>query len=120
MTNNDLSNPTPEEMALAGITHLCSLVATSLLLNVFVPVIIMRISDSPFVKNQAKEALNFQINVLIWTLICIFLCFVLIGIPLAIILAIVAIVLPICAAISVAGGKAYRYPVTWRSSSKRR
>jgi uncharacterized Tic20 family protein len=114
MTNFDLSNPTAEERSLALITHLCSLVATSLLMNVFVPVIIMCISDSPFVKDQAKEALNFQLNVLIWGLICIFLCFVFIGIPLLIILAIGAIVLPICASISVAGGKAYRYPLAWR------
>jgi uncharacterized protein len=114
MTYNELSDPTPEEISLAVITHLCSLVATSLLLNLVVPVIIMCISDSPFVKNQAKEALNFQISVVIWSLIGIALCFVLIGIPFLIILAIGAIVLPICATLTVAGGKAYRYPVTFR------
>ncbi len=114
MSGINLIDPTSEERTLAVICHLLSLVATSLLLNIVVPVVIMCISDSPFVKGQAKEALNFQISVIIWALISFVLCFVFVGVPMLIVLAIAAIVLPILAAVSVSSGTAYRYPLTFR------
>lgn len=114
MPSIKLNDPTGEETALAIICHLVSLVATSFLCNVFVPIIIMCLSDSPYVKDQAREALNFQISVVLWALIGFALCFVLVGIPLLIVLAIAAIVLPICACFAVLNGNAYRYPLTFR------
>lgn len=99
---------------MAVICHLVSLVATSLLLNLVVPIVIMCITESAFVKHQAKEVLNFQISVVLWAIISFVLCFVVVGIPMLIILAIAAIILPICAAISASSGTAYRYPLTFR------
>lgn len=112
MSNFD--NPTSEERALAAICHLVSLVATSVLCNLLVPVAILCISPSPYVKKQAIEALNFQISVVFWALISFALCFVFIGIPMLIVLAIAAIILPIIATVSVSGGADYRYPLTFR------
>ena len=99
---------------MAVICHLVSLVATGLLCNLVVPIVIMCITDSAFVKHQAKEVLNFQISIVLWAIISALLCFVLVGIPMLIILAIAAIILPIFAAVSVSGGTAYRYPLTFR------
>ncbi|HEY9733259.1 MAG TPA: DUF4870 domain-containing protein [Drouetiella sp.] len=105
---------TSEERAVAVCCHLLSLVATSVLLNLLVPLVIMMISDSPFVKGQAKECLNFQISIMFWAFISFLCCFIFIGFGMFIILAILALVLPIVAAFSVGGGEAYRYPLTFR------
>lgn len=112
---SNLSNGvTGEERGLAVICHLVSLVATSLLCNIFVPIVIMCVSESPFVKKQAKEALNFQISVVFWALISIAACFIFVGFFMLIVLAVAAIVLPIIAAIKVSAGEDYRYPLTFR------
>lgn len=60
-----------------------------------------------FVDDQGKEALNFQITMLIATLLCIASC---IGVPLAWVLGIADIVLTIVAALKANDGVAYRYP----------
>jgi len=114
MSSIEFNEATGEEIGLSIVVHLVSLVATSFLCNLLVPIVILCITDSPFVKNQAREALNFQISVVLWALICVPLCFVLIGIPMAIALTLAAIILPICATVTVLGGKAYRYPLTFR------
>lgn len=99
---------------MAAICHIVSLVATSFCLNWLVPILIMVTTDSPFVKQQAKEALNFQISVIIWALVSALLCFVIIGIPMLIVLAIAAFILPIIAALSAGSATDYRYPLTFR------
>ncbi|CAN5135291.1 DUF4870 domain-containing protein [soil metagenome] len=111
---SSFEDPTGEERALAIVCHLVPLILASVCLNLLMPIIIMCISDSPFVKNQAKEALNFQISVVIWAIVSFALCFIVIGIPMLIFLAIAAIVLPILATISAYNGTRYRYPLTFR------
>lgn len=112
--SNNFDGPTGEERALSAICHLVSLVATSILCNIFVPIVIMCISDSPFVKQQAKEALNFQISVVFWALISFAACLIVVGFFMLIVLAVAAIVLPIIATVKVSNGEAYRYPLTFR------
>ncbi|WP_063672291.1 DUF4870 domain-containing protein [Dyella thiooxydans] len=68
----------------------------------------------PFVDDQAKEALNFNITVMIAGAICWILVFVLIGFLLLWALAIVWIVFTIIAAIKANEGVAYRYPFALR------
>lgn len=68
----------------------------------------------PFVDDQAKEALNFNITVMIAGAICWILVFVLIGFLLLWALAIVWIVFTIIAAIKTNEGVAYRYPFALR------
>lgn len=66
------------------------------------------------VDDQGKEALNFQISVMIWALIAGLLCIVLIGIPLIIALVVFDFVVTIMAAIQANQGNCYRYPMTIR------
>ncbi|HEX5305321.1 MAG TPA: DUF4870 domain-containing protein [Dyella sp.] len=68
----------------------------------------------PFVADQAKEALNFNITVMIAGAICWILVFVLIGIVLLWALGIVWIVFTIIAAIKANEGVRYRYPFALR------
>jgi uncharacterized Tic20 family protein len=68
----------------------------------------------PFVADQAKEALNFNITVMIAGAICWILVFVLIGFVLLWALAIVWIVFTIMAAVKANEGVTYRYPFALR------
>jgi uncharacterized protein len=66
------------------------------------------------VDEQGKEALNFQISLMIYGIIAGILCLILIGFLLLIALAVLQIVLVIIAAIKVSNGEHYRYPLTIR------
>ena len=68
----------------------------------------------PFVDDQGKEALNFQITVTLMLGVCVLLMLVLIGLLLAWVVGIAALVLVIIAAIKSNEGTAYRYPFCWR------
>jgi uncharacterized protein len=71
-------------------------------------------TEDKFAKEEAKEALNFQITVAIAMLVASILTVVLIGILLFPIILIGNLVFCILGAISVSDGKSYRYPVTLR------
>ena len=68
----------------------------------------------PFVAEQAKESLNFQITVFLLALIGVALIFVLIGFVLLWILGLANLVLVFIAAVQVSEGKPYRYPFCLR------
>ena len=68
----------------------------------------------PFVAEQAKESLNFQITVLLLGLAFLVLALVLIGFVLLWILGLVNLVLVIIAAVQVSDGKPFRYPFCLR------
>ena len=72
----------------------------------------------PFIDDQAKEALNFQISVTIYAIGAVLLCFTvilaIIGIPVLIGLHVFQIVCIIIAAIKANDGVAFRYPLTLR------
>lgn len=84
--------------------------------NVLGPLVIWLVNreQMPFVDDQGKEALNFNISMLIYGIVCALLIFVLIGILLLIILGLAHIILTIIAAIKANNGEAYRYPLTIR------
>lgn len=67
-----------------------------------------------FVDDQGKEALNFQITVMIAALICFALMFLLIGFVLLPAVGIASLVFIILAAVKASGGVHYRYPYTIR------
>jgi hypothetical protein len=68
----------------------------------------------PFVADQAKESLNFQITVFLLGLLFFMLIVVLVGVVLLWILGVVNVVLVIIAAIKVRDGVPYRYPFCLR------
>jgi len=71
-------------------------------------------SDKTWVINEAKEALNFQITILIAMFVCAALTLILIGLFLIPIVAIAALVLAIMAGLKANSGESYRYPFTLR------
>jgi len=99
---------------------LCHLAAFSAVFtgvgSVLGPLIVwlLKRNDSPFVDDQGKESLNFQITMAIAFAFCIVLCFIWIGFLLLPIVGIVDIVLTITAAIRASDGIAYRYPFSLR------
>lgn len=84
--------------------------------NVLGPLVVWLIkrNDFDFVDDQGKEALNFQITVMIGVLIGFVLTFILIGILVIAVVGITAVVLTIIAAIKANQGERYRYPVCIR------
>ncbi len=69
---------------------------------------------SPFVDEQGKEALNFQITMFIGLILAGLLSIVLIGIPLLIVIGLAMIILPVIGAVQASSGEHYRYPFTLR------
>jgi uncharacterized Tic20 family protein len=67
--------------------------------------------DHPFIDDQGKEAVNFQLSMTIYTVI---LCCTIIGIVLALALWVTDLVLIIIAASKAGDGEAYRYPLSLR------
>ncbi|MCE5185163.1 MAG: DUF4870 domain-containing protein [Planctomycetaceae bacterium] len=106
-----IAPPSSEEKTLALLCHLLGLFTS------FVgPLILWLIKkdESKFVDDQGKEALNFQITVLIASLIASLLTFICIGFLLLPAIGIADIVFCILAAIAANKGEAYRYPATIR------
>lgn len=70
--------------------------------------------DHPFIATHAREALNFNLSVLIYGIVAGFLSLLLIGIPILIAIGIAWIVLTIIAAVKAENGEGFRYPLTIR------
>jgi uncharacterized Tic20 family protein len=100
-----------DERMWAMLAHLSEL-AFSLL----APVLILAIfgKRSAFVADQSKEALNFQLTVLIAGIVSALLILVVIGIFLLIAVGIAAMVFAIIAGVSAYNGELYRYPICIR------
>jgi uncharacterized Tic20 family protein len=75
---------------------------------------LLKREDHPFIDEQGKEAVNFQITMHIAMFIGGVLAVLLVGIPILFIVGLVMVVLPIVAAIKADAGESYRYPFTWR------
>jgi len=67
-------------------------------------------NDRPFVQDQAREVLNFQLNVFVAAFICGLLMIVIIGFLLLPVVLIGAFVLTIIGAAKASKGESYRYP----------
>lgn len=84
--------------------------------NVLGPLFVwlLKKDELPFVDDQAKEALNFQLSLTVYTLTAFVLMFFLIGLFVFPILLVIHIVFSIIAAVQASEGKVYRYPLTIR------
>lgn len=103
--------PSTDDRNLAMLAHLLGIVSG------FVGALIIWLikkDQSPFVDEQGKEALNFQITVLIGIVGSWILMFVLIGMLLMPLLLIANLVFCILAAVAVSKGQHYRYPLAIR------
>ena len=121
-----MSSPTPPPVASAGqdermwamLCHLTALVGYIGIPfgHIIGPLVVWLIKKDqmPFVDDQGKESLNFQISITIYAAICLLLILVAIGIPLLITLFVINLVMVIIAAVNANKGVAYRYPFTIR------
>ena len=109
--STEISIPSNDDKNIATVTHLGGTVFS------FIPALIVWIlkkDDSVYIADQAKEALNFQITVLIAQFIAGVLAIILIGFLLMGIIWLVNVVLCVIAAISSSKGETYRYPFCLR------
>jgi uncharacterized Tic20 family protein len=81
--------------------------------NLLVPLVLWLIKkdESPFLNDQGKEVVNFQICIFILNILCFVTCIL---IPVAWVLSIVAMVLGIVGGVKANEGVAYRYPFNFR------
>jgi len=84
--------------------------------NILGPLIVWAIKkdEHPFVDDQGKEAINFQLTMTLAFIVACLLIFVLIGVPLLVALAIFDLVMIVVAAVKANDGNRYRYPATIR------
>lgn len=102
-----------DDRNLAMLTHL-----SGIIFGFLVPLIVWLVNkDNPgkaYLTDESKEALNFQLTILIGYIICWILTFVLIGAILWLLLWILNIVFCILAAVAVSNRGSYRYPFALR------
>jgi uncharacterized Tic20 family protein len=84
--------------------------------NILGPLIIWLIKKDafPFVDDQGKESLNFQISVTIYLIVALVLIFAVVGLFLVPALLIFDLVMIVIASTKASSGVAYRYPLTIR------
>ncbi len=84
--------------------------------SILAPLIIWLIKkdEMPFVADQGKESLNFQLTVFLAAIVGLILTFILIGIFLLIALAIYQVIMVVIACMRANEGVMYRYPYTIR------
>lgn len=83
-----------------------------LIVSIAIPIAVLLLNEDPIVQENAKESLNFHINLYVCAIAFFFLIFMLIGIPLLFLLAIASFVMPIIAIIKVSRNpkRPYYYP----------
>jgi len=106
----DTYEPDAEERSSAVLAHISGL------FTILGPTLVyfLKRDESAYIEDQAAEALNFQISLLIAGVVFGILCIVLIGFPLLLATGIAAIVFPIRAALAANRGERYRYPFSLR------
>lgn len=118
MNDNLLSTPDAQARQWAMLCHYAAFfwVLAPLIGNVIGPLVVWQLKKDlhPFVDEQGKEALNFQITYSVAMMVCGLLAWVLIGFPLMLLVGVAALVLTIIAGIKANAGEAYRYPLCWR------
>lgn len=100
-----------DDKNIALLTHLGGIFFT------FIPALIvwlLKKDESPFLADQAKEALNFQITVIIGLAIGVVLTVILVGILVIWGVGIANLILCIVAAVKASAGEKYRYPFALR------
>ncbi len=114
--------PNPRDMpsdsrGWAVAAHLLPLISLAIFGPLFVWLI--KRDEDPFVEGHGREALNFQLSILIYAIVSGFLLFVYIGFLLLPAVFIFGFVMMIIAAVKAANGEEYRYPLTLRMIKER-
>jgi uncharacterized Tic20 family protein len=106
-----ITTPSADDKNIAVITHI-----TGIFFSIFPGLIVwlLKKDESPYISEQAREALNFQISLLIAYFISCVLMFILIGFLLIGLVWLANIIFSIIAAVAVSKGENYRYPFSLR------
>jgi len=114
--------PAAEERKWAAIAHVAALAGILMPFGgaVLGPLVVwfLKKDSMPFVADQGREALNFQLTVFIAMAVSTLLIFVGIGVPLILLLCIVDLVYIWVATFKASEGEVYRYPVALRFVTK--
>ena len=115
----DQGGLTPDERTWGGAAHWSALVAAFVALAFIGPLIVMltKGNESPYIRRQAVESLNFQLSILIYGAVSFVLVFVLVGFLLLPIVGLLWLIFTIIGSIKAANGEEYRYPLTIRMVS---
>ncbi len=111
------NNQSSDEKMWAMLCHLSALAGFIVPFgNIIGPLVIwsLKKDEFPLVNDQGKEALNFQISILIYIFVSVILIFVAIGIIALIAVACFSLIMTVIAAIKSNEGFKYRYPLTIR------
>ena len=115
------ATPSKEERTWAMVGHLSAFTYYITGIGIILGPLIVWLAKrdgNPFVDDQAKEALNFQISIIIYAAASVLLCFTIIGavigIPVLAVLHVFQVVCMVVAAIKSNDGISFRYPLTIR------
>lgn len=97
-------------------THLAAFAVFVVPVPVVGPLVVwlLKREEHPYIDEQGKEAVNFNISVLIYTIVSALLMLIAVGVVLLAVVGIAWFVLTIIAAVRTANGEEYRYPATMR------
>lgn len=100
---------------LSAVSH-GSIFFNALVLSAGVPIAILLLSEDTVIKANAKEAINFHINMWFWWTVAGILAWVLIGLPMLAVLGVVNVVMPIIAIVKslTKPNTVFRYPLILR------
>ena len=107
---------TGEERLWAGAAHWSALIAMAVAMAFLGPLVVLLVkgNESPHVRRQAVESLNFQLTILIAGLVSFVLAFVVVGFFLLPVVGVIWLVFTIIGAVKASAGEDYRYPMTIR------
>ena len=106
----------PSERSWGGAAHWSAFLGAWLALAFLGPLVVLAVKggESPYIRRQAVEALNFNLSVLIYGAIAGLLCFVLIGFVLLPAVGLFWLVYAIIGSVKASNGELYQYPLTIR------
>lgn len=104
--------PTGNDKLWAIVCHLSGFIGAPFLIPLIVYLVMK--DESPFVRRQSREALNFHLSLLVYSLLCVPLMFIGVGFLILFALWAVSLVFAVVAAIKTGGGSPYSYPLTIR------
>jgi uncharacterized protein len=99
---------TTEQKLLAALCHGGVFLAAPVL----IPLVVMLIASDDYIRTQAKEALMFQILLILGAVVSGLLTLLIVGILGFIVLGIAAVVMPVIAIVNVLNGNDYSYPLS--------
>jgi uncharacterized Tic20 family protein len=115
-TNEGLSKDARMWAMFCHLAGLAGYIVPVVISGIIAPLIVWQIKkdEHPFVDEHGKEAVNFQISILIYSIICIPFIFICIGVIMLVAVGIFDIVCLLIAAVKANNGEHYRYPICIR------